>query len=300
MKIQNIANAVTSKIGRQGLKLQKSSPTIMFVGGVVGVVATVVLASKATLQLEEILDEHDVNMSKAKGLHASDRDDYSDDDFRKDKVIITARTATTLVKAYGPAFLVGAASIGLLTGSHVTLNRRNAATVAAYAAVDKAFKEYRDRVLADVGPEKEREYYSGTESREVYSETKKGEPKVEEIKTSAGKSPYAVLFDNRNPNWNPEAEHTLFFLKLHQNQLNMQLQARGHVFLNDVFDALGMDRTSAGAVVGWVKDNKNGDGYVDFGIWDDDNMEKMLDFVTGRENCIWLDFNVDGIVYDLI
>ena len=51
------------------------------------------------------------------------------------------------------------------------------------------------------------------------------------------------------------------------------------------------------AVVGWVLGN--GDNCIDFGIWDSAN-EKARDFVNGREGAILLDFNVDGVIYDLI
>jgi hypothetical protein len=68
------------------------------------------------------------------------------------------------------------------------------------------------------------------------------------------------------------------------------------VFLNDVYDLLGMDRTPAGAVVGWVKGH--GDGYITFML--DDNKREVYDFFEGNEKSVWLDFNVDGVVYKLI
>lgn len=298
MNFKSISNTVTSKIGRQGLKLKKGSPTIMFAGGVVGVVATVVLASRATLKLEDILDEHDVNMSKAKGLHESGHENYSHGDFQRDKVIILGRTTGELVKAYGPALLVGAASIGLLTGSHVTLQKRNAQLIAAYTAVSTAFNEYRGRVKAELGDEKDLHFRYGTEEKEVYSETAKGEPKVETVKipsVAAGASMYARFFEPSNPNFTPNADSNIAFLKMHERYLNQRLQAVGHVFLNEVYDSLAMNRTPEGQIVGWLKDE--GDGVIDFGLWDDERAEGLLDFLAGREDHILVDFNVQGPVY---
>lgn len=310
MKInaRKITNAVTSKVGRQGLKLQKKSPTIMFASGVVGVVATVVLASKATLKLEDILDEHDVNMSKAKGLHEAGGAEtskgfqkYSDTDFNKDQAIIFGRTVGSLVKAYGPAIVVGSVSIGLLTGSHVVLQRRNEALTAAFAGVYTAFNEYRTRVKAELGEEKDLEFRYGTQDKEIYSEKKNGEPVVKTVKVvseGADGSMYAKFFDARNPNFQPNAETNIAFLKMHERYLNQRLEAVGHIFLNEAYDALGMPRTPEGQIVGWLKENHIGEvAPISFGLWDDERMDRFMDFLAGREDCILVDFNVDGPVF---
>ena len=60
---------------------------------------------------------------------------------------------------------------------------------------------------------------------------------------------------------------------------------------------LGIPRSQAGAVVGWVLGE--GDDYIDFGMFDGNNMATR-DFVNGYERSILLDFNVDGVIYDLI
>ena len=92
------------------------------------------------------------------------------------------------------------------------------------------------------------------------------------------------------------------FLKHQQNYANEKLQKQGYLFLNDVYDMLGIPKTKAGQVVGWVYDEAHPDIYdnfVDFGIYDLYN-EKARDFVNGREKSILLDFNVDGNILDLI
>lgn len=301
MNLNNLKNAVTSKGGRQLLKLRKSSPTLMFGAGVVGMVGTVVLASKATLNLEEILDDHSELALKAKEVHAAGGTatrSYDDNDLRKDMVILHTRTVAKVAKLYAPALGLGVVSIGLLTGSHVTLNRRNASLMAAYAAVDKGFREYRDRVIAELGADKDKEFAFGVEEREVYHETKKGEPKVERVKTAAGENMYAKFFDENNVNWTPVPEHNLMFLKGQQTYATQRLQAKGHLFLNEVYDALGMERTPAGAVVGWILGE--GDEFVDFGYEDDDQMERFHEFLVGREGSLLLNFNVAGVIYDKI
>lgn len=300
MDLKSISNVVTSKFGRQVLQIQKHSPTIMFATGVVGVVATVVLASKATLKLDEALDEIQIKASDAKGLRESKiSTKYGDLEYKRDMSILYARSAGKICKLYAPSIAVGAVSIGLLTGAHVTLNRRNAGLVAAYAAIDKAFKEYRGRVVEEFGEDKDRELRFGSEEREIYSETKKGEPKVTREKRVVGHSDYARFFDSSNVNFQPTRAVNLLFLQGHQNYLNDKLRARGHVFLNEAYDALGMERTTAGAVVGWVWQGE-GDNVIDFGIWDDSEMLRMHDFMSGQEDAILIDFNVDGVIYDKI
>jgi hypothetical protein len=86
------------------------------------------------------------------------------------------------------------------------------------------------------------------------------------------------------------------FIRSQQNYANDLLNARGHVFLNEVYDMLGIERTSAGAVVGWVRGN--GDNEIDFGVLND--LHSGQRFINGDERSVLLDFNVDGVVYDLI
>ena len=114
-------------------------------------------------------------------------------------------------------------------------------------------------------------------------------------------SPYAIIFDDGNTGWDKDPELTKFFLIQQQNYANDLLKSRGHLFLNEVYDMLGAKRTKAGAQVGWVYDEKNasGDNFVDFGIFDINN-PKARDFVNGYERVIILDFNVDGVILDLI
>lgn len=299
MNLKAISNFVTSKAGRQILQAQKHSPTIMFAAGVVGVVTTVVLSSRATLKLEGALDEAQSMLYKAEKLHESGHEDYSDNDYRSDVALIYVRAATKIVKLYGPSFIVGALSIASLTGSHVVLTRRNAGLVAAYAALEKGFNDYRQRVLEEVGPEKELEFRHGVQEREVLVETNDEGPQVKTMKTAKTPSIYARFFDETATNWKREPMYNQVFLRAQQNYFNDLLQSRGHVFLNEVYDALGLERSRAGAVVGWVVSKDQGDNFVDFGIFDGDR-QAVRDFVNGNEGSILLDFNVDGVIYDQI
>lgn len=301
MNFAVIKTALTSKAGLQLLAAQKHSPVILFGAGVVGMVGTVVLASKATLQMDGVLDEFETKKRQIKQARNEHPTKYSEAAAKSDGVIVHSKLIRDLVRLYAPAVGLGLLSIGALGGSHVILTRRNAGLMAAYAAVDKAFKEYRGRVSASLGEDKDREFMFGTTEREIYSEKKNGEPKVTRVNSfGSGRSPYAMLFDQDNLNWQTTPQYNAFFLRLAQNHLNDRLRARGHVFLNDVYRELGMEDTKAGAVTGWIWNSENGDNFVDFGIWDGPNRETFHDFVMGYKGAILLDFNVDGVIYDKI
>lgn len=295
-----IPNAVTCKVSRQLLVAQKHSPTLLFIGGVAGVVATTVTACRSTLRLEEVLLEIQADKTKAKDLHEANIENYTDQDYKKDMAYLYVRSVVKVTKLYGPSILLGAVSIAALTGSHNILSKRNTALTAAYAAVEKSYRDYRGRVVEEFGEDKDRELRYGTETREVVVEETNG-PKKKKIKTVSDRTPnqYARFFEEFNTNWSPQPEYNMLFLRAKQSYLNQRLSVYGHVFLNEVYDELGLERSSAGAVVGWLKDGE-GDGYIDFGIWDGQDMLKFHDFVTGREGGILLDFNVDGTIYDKI
>ena len=292
-----IRNAITSRVGRQVLTARKHSPTILFVAGTVGIVATVVVASRATLKLDEILANAEKNLELARTM---DHPRYTEDDRTKDLIKIKINTAVQIAKVYAPAVILGAASIAALTGSHVVLNRRHAGVVAAYAALDKGFREYRARVIGEYGEDKDREFRYGFEERDIVEETKNG-PVVKPLKRVGieGASIYAKYFDEGSPNWDKRSGYNWRFLYSIQAQMNNRLHAEGFVFLNEVYEALGIKRTSEGAVVGWVLDGGNSDNYIDFGCFDDKRQD-FRDFVNGWNTAILLDFNVDGVIYDKI
>lgn len=297
MNLDTIKNAITSKVGRQILQGQKHSPAILFGVGIAAMVGTVVVASRATLKLDQVLEKADKDKELAAEARAFGTEDYTEDDYRKDCMLIQLKTAGNVAKLYGPALALGLVSVAALTGSHVVLTRRNVAMTAAYAAIDKSFREYRDRVMKKLGPDKERELRFDCEDREIVEETKNG-PKTKIVKVSNGKSPYAVLFDEKSTMWSKGPMNNQLTVRCQQTFANDILHARGHLFLNEVKDMLGLPRTPEGQLVGWVV-NKGGDNFVDFGVLEGD-LFSAVRFVNGDERSIWLDFNVDGIVYDLI
>lgn len=295
MKLTAIKNVITSKVGRQILTVQKHSPALLFGAGVVGIVGTVVLASRATLKLDEVLEEAQDDLEKARTLESAK---YSEQDRQRDMVLIYVRTAGQITRLYAPSIILGGLAIAALTGSHVILTRRNLAVTAAYAALDRGFRDYRARVVKELGVDKDREFRYAMEDREIVEDGKTG-PKVTTIKQPGAEaaSIYARFFDEYSVNWSKTHSYNQMFLNCQQNFANDLLNSRGHVFLNEVYDMLGIPRSREGAVVGWLKGN--GDDHVDFGIFEG-NRHSGMRFAMHHERSVLLDFNVDGIIYDKI
>lgn len=286
-----VPSVLTRTIGRAVLNTKANSPTVMFYGGIVGVVGAAALACKATLQLDAKLEE--MAKERMDELTVIDNGVVVEQVNRK----VYVKNVLTVAKLYAPAVGLGVVSIGMLAGSHRTLTNRNVALTAAYAALDKGFKEYRQRVIDDVGTEKELSYRFPLENVEELDE-ESGKAVKRTVIGVDGKSIYARFFDESNRNWSRSDDQNFYFIRIVQQHMNDQLKARGHVLLNDAYDALGMERTPEGCVVGWKLDN-DGDNYIDFGIYDKDDERKRA-FVHGRERSVHLDFNVDGVIYKKI
>jgi hypothetical protein len=301
-----VPDAIGRKLGEQQLLATEHAPKILFVGGVVGMVGSTVLACRATLKLDEVLDQ--IEGDKAKAEQAKELVDsgaleseqtYTNEEYTKDLRIITIRGVGRIARLYTPAVLLGGASIFALTKSHNLLQERNVALTAAYVAVDTAFQNYRERVVDRFGQEVDDELRYDSEEIEVVDE-ETGEITSKVVATGAPGSAYARFYDeDSSRNWSVDPDMNMLFLRNVQNYCNDQLRANGHIFLNEVYAQLGLSHTPAGAIVGWRWNKGSGDDKVDFGIWDN-SREGVKEFFNGREGAVLLDFNVDGPIWDKI
>ena len=298
-EIMKSVNGVTSKAV---MKLKKHSPEILVVAGIAGTVVSAVLACKATTKVAEILDETKGTLDTIhEGMEtgAINGQEYTTEDGKKDTVVVYAQTGMKLAKLYGPAIILGTLSITSILASNNILRKRNVALGAAYAAIDKSFKEYRGRVIERFGEQVDTELKYGIKAKkfeeiEVDPDTGK-EKKVKKTVMVADpnlQSDYAVYFDSKSRNYETNPDYNRMFLKAQQAFANDKLQTRGHLFLNEVLDDLDLPRTPAGQIVGWTKDGP--DGYVNFRI-----VEVERETEDGRhEPALLLDFNVEGNIWE--
>ena len=305
-KFNDILAVATRTAHKVGFKVKKHSPEILVVTGVIGVVASTVMACKATTKASAIVEDHKKQVETIHEVRETQSEKYTEEDMKKDTVIVYSQTIVKLVKSYAPAVAVGVASIACILGSHKILTKRNAALAAAYTTVDTAFKEYRNRVVERFGEalDKELRYnIKAKEVEEVVVDESGNETTVSTTVDTADLlgSPYAKFFDEYCNGWTNDPEHNRYFLHCQQNYANEKLKAQGYLFLNDVYKMIGIPVTKAGQCVGWIYDEKNpvGDNYVDFGMFNI-HREPTRDFVNGREASILLDFNVDGNILDMI
>lgn len=298
---KNIGAVVSKKTGRLGLMAKKFSPEILIGVGVMGLGVSTVLACKATLKIDNILEEKDDMIDYINtGRETTTLEEYPQSEYQKDITITYIKTTSDLVKIYAPAVTLGVASVGCILGAHNVMKKRNIAVAAAYKVLEKGFTDYRGRVIEELGEDKDKQFRYNTkkEKREVIELDKDGkEKKVKkefQVNDPNDVSIYARFFDETSSQWTKTPEYNLIYIKGQQQYMNDLLHARGHLFLNEVYDVLGLERSKAGAVVGWVMGE--GDDYVDFNLYNKNN----TNFINGDERSILLDFNVDGVIYDLI
>lgn len=299
-----------------GLKCKsiKYSPEIFVVAGCVSLVTAGVVACKQTLKLKSVQDKYKEIFDQIKALEEAASEnkeiDYSPEDAKRDRRIVTVKKYLGYAKLY--IVPVGLAILGFLSifkGDRI-LRGRNAALAAAYTTIDKSFKEYRKRVVDQLGEDADKKFKFGTttvEEKEKVKDEETGKTKTVKKSTEVtnggvdGYSDYAKFFDCGNIGWSDDPEESKSFLRKQEMFFTNKLRKKGYVFLNEVYRALGIRETKAGQVVGWFYDpsDKNRDNYVSFGIFDV-NKPKNGDFVNGIEKTIILDFNVDGPIVDLI
>lgn len=298
-KLQMIKLVATRTIGRGGLVVKKYSPEILITVGVVGIVFSTVKACKAVTKAEAALDEAKEKLEKineAKETVALEH--YTDTDYKKDLTIVYVQTGVNLIKVYGPSVLLGVASIGCILAAHGIMRQRNLALMAAYKAIETSYSNYRKRVVEEYGEKKDYDFKNGIRQEKItVVENGKEVEKTVDIMDPNTKSIYSKFYDDGCKEWSKDPSYNLQYVTCQQNHANDLLHSRGHIFLNEVYDSLGIPRTKEGAVVGWVLDGE-GDDFVDFGIYKGD--QNSRDFVNGYERTILLDFNVQGVIYDLI
>jgi len=300
------------------LVISKHSPELLLAGGVMGMIGAAVLASRATLKAQEVVEDYkDASRVIEAALALPPEADYTEEDGARDRAMLVGQVVVEMTKLYAPAVILGGISVGMLIGSNRILNKRNAAIASAFAAVNEAYKAYRKRVRDELGPEVDdyfryRKAYDG-EMKIVDAKAKASALRLDDMEVDLPgeiydgdmgmPSLYAVFFDKDSPQWRQTNDLNDFFLRAQQSYANDLLKLRGHVFLNEVYDMLGVPRTKEGALVGWVKNNDPdviGDGFIDFDLYNPYNSSDSATFHNLHQTSLLLDFNVDGVIYNLI
>lgn len=304
MKKNELITKVSGSVHKMGFELKKHSPEIFITVGVVGTVASAVMACKATTKLNDILEE---SKEQIDAIHEAPqkeelKDKYDEDMMRKDLALVYFQTGVKVAKLYAPAVILGTLSITSIVASNNILRKRNVALAAAYATVDKGFKEYRERVVERYGEQVDYELTHNIKTKEITETIVDEKGKEKQVKKTVEvadpnvTNDYIKYFTRSNPYWDDTPDYVELFLRSQQNYANDRLKVDKVLTLNDVYDSLGFQKTKAGMVVGWVFDenNEDGDNFIEF------NVRKVyIPNEYGEEELAYaIDFNVDGNIYN--
>jgi hypothetical protein len=212
--------------------MSKHSPEILTTLGITGMVATTVLAVKATPKAMRLIDEKN-----------RERDYYGDDGPMPKLEVVK-----TCWKCYAPAVLTGLFSAACLIGANSVNARRNAALATAYKLSETALIEYRDKVLDTVGEKKEQTIRDKVAREHI---EKNPVTKREVIVTGNGKS---LCFDPYSSRY---FESDIELIRRAENTLNKQIlhDICGTATLNEFYDEIGLPHTEIGDDLGWNTDN---------------------------------------------
>lgn len=314
--VKSISNKAIGMIYKVGAKAQKHAPELLMAGGTVSFVATIIFVSRATTKSKGIVARYKDDIKTIREAEAivaakdpEEREKfYSDERFdpKGERLTAAATAVRDLGLTYLPAVGAGALTLTCFYGAHHILARRYIGAVAAFNALSDTFETYRGRVREEVGEEMDRHYMYGTEVKqvaEVVGKDADGNDIVEVVKEEHEEfdpdkpSVYAKVFDEENCNFDVNPTMNLMFLRGQETVATNMLHARGHLFLNEVYDMLGFERNPVGAVVGWIMGE--GEDYVSFGL-DRYERKDVRQFLNGKSDSILLDFNVAGVIWDKI
>lgn len=318
MNVKSIIKSVSSiklkdipaTVSKGKLLLKKHSPDILLIAGGTLIVASTVAACYQTLKAKNILEKADDDIKKINyGEDVANGDsDFDATTARKERMKVYSHLGLDMVKLYGPCVVGELLGLGMIFGSHKILKDRNTTLAAAYSSLLTTYTTYRERVRERIGVDEEIAVASGADHMDIVSEDENGQrtrvknaPVVHD--DGSTHSEYARIFDEYCKNWKPSPSENLVFLRSQQNFANDKLRSEGFVFLNDIYRMLGFPATPAGQIVGWVydPDDPTRDNYIDFGIYDAIyKSPARKDFINAAEPSVWLDFNVDGVIYNLI
>lgn len=297
----------------------KHSPEILMVTGGVTFIATVVMASKETIEEADILAEHELALDEIEFDKSEEMIDL--EAYKKSRFYVYKHTAIETTKNYAPAVILGMTSLACFFGAFGIMRKRYATLVLAYSALEESFRKYRERVIEARGVDEDIYYLTGSRPKEITQKNEDGtKQKVKTLALADGSiaSPYAWKFSKYNEDgslnnqWSSDPQSNLSYVLGQQDWLNNQLycrnifdgqhrvRIRGTVMLNEARELLGEIPTPTGSVVGWRFSNGEPgcNGYIEFRITE--STEKDPDDPTRDIPCLFINPNCDGMICDLL
>lgn len=291
--------------------VNEHSPEILMITGGISIVGSIISACKATIKFQETVKKHNERLDKLVVVKEHQEagtatEEENAIDIKSRRMSVYIETGTEAIKCYGPSLLLLAGGFMCFGGALGIFKKRYVSLAAAYAAVVKDKDHLESQIAEKYGDEVLQAMKAATPEKIIDVDEETGEV-TETEKSGPVYSAYAKFFDESNENFEKNAESNKNFLLLKQKYLNHILHNRdfggvGYLFLNEVYEALDMEKTQAGQVMGWIyyhdpaeaKKHPESSGKVDFGVFKEDS-EAARRFVNGFERAILLDFNVDKL-----
>lgn len=126
--------------------LRKHGGTILAVAASVGVVATAIETGRATTKAKHLLA-----VDEALRTYNEDEQGIVEEPPTKKEIV------QTCWKAYVPAAILGGGTIACILGSNALNKKQIASLTAAYMALGRTYQTYRQKVIENIGLEKEAE-----------------------------------------------------------------------------------------------------------------------------------------------
>lgn len=304
-----------------GGKIKQHAPEILVTTGIILTGASTVAAVKLTPKCKAIKEQKEEELKAVEECLALNDPQYTQKDAKKDLPIIKTKAIVNTIKVYLPAIaLFGGGVICILSGMGI-LKKRNSVLASFGILATEKLKKYRKNVAEKYGEDVEKELYYGIKEMIVEKEDEKGKTKKEKIKAMDENfikneqfcrcfDECSTVFDKEDP-----LNHNKILVLNAQKFCNLKLKSRvkydqdgnvikpGYLFLNEVYETLGFDKTKDGQTIGWIY-NPEEDGpidethkYIDFGLYRGDDATNA--FMNNKEKSVWLDFNVDGPISHL-
>ena len=305
-----IVNTLSSTVNKVGFWTRRHAPEILVVGGLVGGVATTVLACRATLQAAEDIGEAQAEIEAIEETKKT-KDTYTEEEYKKDKRRVYSRLGFQMVKRYAIPAATGLASMAAIGAGTGILNKRNASLAMGLASTTASLKDIKNNLINKYGEEEGKKLYNelryGLKEEEVKEQIVDEDGKKRTIKKKIAVADenamvrdvsYVRKFDWHNPYWQPNMQYNLMFARSQQNYANDKFRADGHYWTDDADKALGFKSRKEGRTTGWHYDPKDPtiDNFVDFNIqeaWEHDEDGTL-------RPVLYFEYNVDGSILNKI
>ena len=283
--------------------VKKASPTIAVVGGIGLSIGAIVSACKATPKVDELLDESRKQIHAIHEIADNPESGYTKEQKEQAITMTWGHTILGLCKLYGPAAAMEIVAILLFIWSHSQMKSRVTGLSAAVIALSQSLNQLNQNNVERFGEEKANDIYYALDTQKVEEtvtdeetgKEKKVKVSAKVVDTEKVVGPFAVFFDEFNPNYILEdPAHNVDFVSDIQVSLIRRRNMQGYLFLNEARMALGYKPIPAGQVMGWGPNDT-----IDLGI-DHITRQEVRDFRNGYEKVYVIDFvNVHPIIDDI-